>query len=839
MGDLAARLGHVERAVQAYEAALAADSTYHHARHNLAVLEADRGHLPLAIELLEHIPTYVPALRTLPLFYAKQGHYDLAEKGLHTALEVGGENIDVRHQLGRLYLRQGRYDEARAALDLALAQDSTHAESHRLLGLLHLAERRYPEALAAFRHALALAPHLIEAHYNLSSALLAQGQPTQAQAALAHFETLSAHAAQVAHLRRQLDADPDHRETRLQLAHHYRQLGRDDDALTHYRAALLADPDDLEALIALSGLLSARGADQEVLELCRRGIAQHPEDERTNKLHFTRGYVYMRRNQYREARTAFERALALDSSSATAWNNLGHVQLSLGEQAAAQRALESAIAADSTLADAHYNLGSLFLQKGQLNRAQRAYRAAIAADSTFARTYYALATRVPSPRRDLGGATLLPNLYRHLARRPRLPAPSPRAARPTAESLDMSILVLLLCFLCLACNSAEETAPPAPLQHTAAAVSSLRFVEVASTVGLTWQHENGRSPKRHFPETMGGGGAFFDYDGDGDLDVYAVNGAFIAADSQDAAPVNSLFRNDGQHFVPVTAGVAHRGVGMGVAAADYDSDGDLDLYLTNFGPNALFRNDDGHFAEIGRQTGVADVRWGTSCAFADYDRDGDLDLYVANYVAYDPAAARADQVPYMAGYESYGGQAPVGYPHPDNFQGQTDLLFRNDGAGHFADVSKGAGIADASGKGLGVVFGDYDRDGWPDIYVANDAVRNFLYHNNRDGTFVERAGLAGVAYGQDGQMEAGMGVDWGDYNGDGVLDLTVTNFQAEPNALYRGEGSFFSVATFAAGIGLPSLPFLGFGHPVFRPRPRWRSRPVCRQRPRPRQRPRH
>ena len=381
----------------------------------------------------------------------------------------------------------------------------------------------------------------------------------------------------------------------------------------------------------------------------------------------------------------------------------------------------------------------------------------------------------------------------------------------------MSILILLICFLCLACNSTEESAPPAPLQHAAPAASSLRFVEVASAVGLTWQHENGRSPQRYFPETMGGGGAFFDYDGDGDLDVYAVNGAFIAADPRNAVPVNSLFRNDGQRFVPVAARVAHPGVGMGVAAADYDSDGDLDLYLTNFGPNALFRNDDGYFAEIGRQTGVADARWGTSCAFADYDRDGDLDLYVANYVAYDPAAARADQVPYMAGYASYGGQAPVGYPHPDNFQGQADVLYRNNGTGHLVDVSAGAGIADASGKGLGVAFGDYDSDGWPDIYVANDAVRNFLYHNKQDGTFAERAGVMGVAYGQDGQMEAGMGVDWGDYNGDGALDLTVTNFQAEPNALYRGEGSFFLVATFAAGMGLPSLPFLGFGTQFFDP----------------------
>ena len=381
----------------------------------------------------------------------------------------------------------------------------------------------------------------------------------------------------------------------------------------------------------------------------------------------------------------------------------------------------------------------------------------------------------------------------------------------------MSMLVFLICLLCLACSATEDTTPPAPLPHAAPAASSLRFVEVASAVGLTWQHENGRSPQRYFPETMGGGGAFFDYDDDGDLDVYAVNGAFIAADPRDAAPVNSLFRNDGQRFVSVAAGVAHPGVGMGVAAADYARDGDLDLYLTNFGPNALFRNDDGHFAEMGRQAGVADARWGTSCAFADYDRDGDLDLYVANYVAYDPAAARADQVPYMAGYESYGGQAPVGYPHPDNFQGQADLLYRNDGMGHFVDVSTGAGIADASGKGLGVVFGDYDSDGWPDIYVANDAVRNFLYHNRHDGTFAERAGLMGVAYGQDGQMEAGMGVDWGDYNGDGVLDLTVTNFQAEPNALYRGEGGFFSVATFTAGVGLPSLPFLGFGTQFFDP----------------------
>ena len=412
-----------------------------------------------------------------------------------------------------------------------------------------------------------------------------------------------------------------------------------------------------------------------------------------------------------------------------------------------------------------------------------------------------------------------------------------------------------LCFLTpiytlfLACTATEQSSsPPAPGPQTAPAVEYSRFVEIATSVGLDWHHENGFSSKRHFPETMGGGGALFDYDSDGDLDVYAVNGAYIAASPRTPRPVNALFRNDGAaraislrddaagqnagvrfQFTPIPAGVDHTGVGMGVAAADYDADGDLDLYLTNFGPNALFRNDGSHcadaeqpctdapvsFAAVAAAAAVDDPRWGTSCAFSDYDRDGDLDLYVANYVHYDPQAASADPIPYMAEYESYSGDAPPGYPHPDNFPGQTDLLYRNDGDRGFADVSSPAGIADDGGKGLGVVFADYDGDGWPDIYVANDAVRNFLYHNQRNGTFAERASPMGVAYGQDGQMEAGMGVDWGDYDGDGILDLTVTNFQAEPNALYRGEHTFFSVATYSAGIGLPSLPLLGFGTQFF------------------------
>ena len=373
----------------------------------------------------------------------------------------------------------------------------------------------------------------------------------------------------------------------------------------------------------------------------------------------------------------------------------------------------------------------------------------------------------------------------------------------------------LLWVVSLACSPDTQNEPPALPQETPAD-HTIHFVEVATTVGLAWRHDNGMSPQRHFPETMSSGGAFFDYDGDGDPDVYAINSGPIVAGPGSEVPVNVLFHNDAGHFTEVDAGLSHSGIGMGVAAADYDLDGDLDLYLTNFGPNALFRNDNGTFADIGAAAGVDDGRWGTSCAFADYDLDGDLDLYVANYVAYDPHATGAERIPYMAGYESHRGQAPPSYPHPDNFPDQTDLLYRNENGEGFVDVSAAARI-EAGGKGLGVAFADYDEDGWPDVYAANDAVRNSLYRNSQDGTFRETAALAGVGYGLDGQMEAGMGVDWGDYDADGLLDLTVTNFQAEPNALYRRDGTFFSAATFDAGVGLPSLPLLAFGTQFFDP----------------------
>ena len=350
------------------------------------------------------------------------------------------------------------------------------------------------------------------------------------------------------------------------------------------------------------------------------------------------------------------------------------------------------------------------------------------------------------------------------------------------------------------------------------AAEPVEFVDVAQEVGIGFKHVNGASGHKYFPETMGGGAAFFDYDGDQDLDIYLVNGAALPGYQAVRPPVNVLYKNEGGVFAEVgaAAGVDDAGYGMGCAAADYDNDADLDLYLTNYGANVLYRNEgSGIFTDVTASAAVGDTSWSTSCAFLDYDNDGDLDLYVANYVHYELEYAARDLEPYLAGMQKAGAEAPRTYQHPRNFPGAEDRLWCNKGNGLFEDVTAASGLADTvwnEGRGLGVVATDYDNDGDVDLYVANDAVRNFLYRNNADGTFAEIGALVGVAYGVDGQREAGMGVDAGDYDNDGYMDLVVTNFEQEPASLYRNNGrGFFPHVSYLAGVGLPSLKDLSFG----------------------------
>ena len=345
------------------------------------------------------------------------------------------------------------------------------------------------------------------------------------------------------------------------------------------------------------------------------------------------------------------------------------------------------------------------------------------------------------------------------------------------------------------------------------AQSNVTFDNVAKAVGLTFTHVNGASADKYLVETMGSGAAFLDYDNDGWIDLFVVDGGSIAPPKPEAkaGAKHRLFHNDGKgNFTDVTAasGIVHREYGMGACAGDVDGDGRTDLYVTNYGPNALYRNaGNGAFTDITRTARVGLDGWSTSCAFLDVDRDGDLDLFIANYLDAPPS-----KNPFCGDPQR---RIRV-YCHPLNYTGLPSVLYRNDGKGVFTDVSAEAGISKYVGNGLGVAVGDYDDDGLPDVFVANDAVPNFLFHNDGKGRFSEVALAAGVSVGRDGKPRAGMGTEFADYNGDGRLDLVVTNHEFETHSLFRNDGKgSFSDASVEAGIASPTLPFVGFGVAFF------------------------
>ena len=315
--------------------------------------------------------------------------------------------------------------------------------------------------------------------------------------------------------------------------------------------------------------------------------------------------------------------------------------------------------------------------------------------------------------------------------------------------------------------------------------------------------------KRYILEAHGSGAGFFDSDNDGDLDLYLVNGATFETWEERSGPGNSLYRNNGDGTfsdVAAAAGVDDAGWGAGCAVGDIDNDGDRDLYVTNYRANLLYGNrGDGAFADLTADAGVAGDDYSAGAAFFDYDNDGDLDLYVANYLRFDLRDNPRVDCDYVGGIKTYCG--PLG------MEGAADVLYRNDGGGGFADVTASSGVgASAIHFGLGVLPGDFDGDGLVDLYVANDQTPNLLFRNRGDGTFGETGLVSGVAYSGDGDEEAGMGVDSGDFDGDGDPDLYVTNFFRESNTLYRNEGAGrFSDFTVQADLEAVTLTMLGWG----------------------------
>ena len=339
---------------------------------------------------------------------------------------------------------------------------------------------------------------------------------------------------------------------------------------------------------------------------------------------------------------------------------------------------------------------------------------------------------------------------------------------------------------------------------------SFQFVDATTRAGINFRHTNAASGQKFLMETMAPGCAFFDYDGDGYLDVYFVNGDTLPG-FQAAKPLsNALYRNnrDGT-FSDVTdkAGVRGHGYGMGVVAADYNNDGLQDLFITNFGSCILYRNNgDCTFTDVTVAAGLNNHGWGTSAAFFDYDNDGFLDLFICNYVDF------------SLDHNVYCGSPDRGrgYCSPENFAGTPCVLYHNNGDGTFTDVTASSGIGGYTCKALGVVTADFTGNGYQDIYVANDRLGNMLFLNHGNGSFEEAGTLAGAAYTASGRAQSGMGVAAADYDGDGRLDVVVTNLSLEGYSLFHNDGdASFTDVSFPSGIGAPSVMLTGWGVAFF------------------------
>jgi len=384
-----------------------------------------------------------------------------------------------------------------------------------------------------------------------------------------------------------------------------------------------------------------------------------------------------------------------------------------------------------------------------------------------------------------------------------------------------AVAPLVLLVALVSCREGPATPAPQP----DAASEPFRFVDIASQAGLSTVQVGGGPDVDWVIDSVGPGGAWLDYDDDGDADLYLAQGA--TDERPHAGPPDRLFRNDGDpdgdgvpSFTDVTTqvGLGDTRWSFGVATADYDNDGDTDLYLMNWGANRLYRNDGGTFTDVATQTGVADRGWGVSATWGDADLDGDLDLYLANYVefAFDRVPARGEV---SAAGRTFVWKDVQVFLGPRGLVAGRDVYYRNDGDADgdglvtFTDATREAGLLTREPSyGLAALFFDADDDGDPDLYVANDSLANRFFVNSGDGTFTERGILSGLAYNEQGYEQAGMGITTGDYDGDGLVDVAVTNFSHDHDTLYRNEGNgMFTDASYAAGLGGATYLTLAWG----------------------------
>ena len=649
---------------------------------------------------------------------------------------------------------------------------------------------------------------------------------------------------------RGLEAYPASHALHHEAARALRELSQPETAARHLEAALELHPGHVPSLVMLALVRSDEGRLAEAAGLLAKAIELEPQSAAARH---DLAVVEARRGNLEAAVAEFRRAAELAPRESKVKYGLGSALEKMGKLEEARAELEAACALDPSYPPPRYRLSAVLFRLGRKEEGERELRRF----RELKAAVHAHRGEALARRKDLAGAAReyqravdalpdhavthgrLGSLYLDLGRSRARHRPRAEGGRARSEraSIRESLLgregerrlrrVASLDTEGRRDGAGEEGVhraagghpggAPEVRRHLARLLIALAalagapgagaqivFTEVAERSGVRFRHSDGSCEKRYFAEQVGGGAAFLDADGDGRLDLYLTGGVPLPGCPPAEGPGSRLFRNEGGGaFADGTArsGLGEPGYATGVAAGDIEGDGDTDLFVACYGPDRLYRNGGGGtFGDIAAEAGVADPSFGASATFLDIEADGDLDLFVTNYVAVGPANERA----------CFRGKVPA-YCLPQDYPGEPDRLYRNDGKGKFTDATIECGVRSERARGLGVAACDHDGDGRIDIFVANDTTENELFHNEGGGKFSERGLSAGVAFGEDGTLQNGMGTDWGDHDGDGLLDVVVTNFETQANSLFRNLGDgFFIDVSWTSGIGEPGFPYVGW-----------------------------
>ncbi len=546
---------------------------------------------------------------------------------------------------------------------------------------------------------------------------------------------------------------------------------------------LVENPNDYSSRLLLGLCYQQAGNNYRAEAVLEQAVRQRP-DHADARFYLSRVEYLL--SQFAEAEQNARLSIKLGGNAARAYDQIGLILVEKNENEQAMKAYDAAIRSNPSFSQAYLNAGVLLLKLNRPSEALRYLGSAIQLNPKLADAFYHRGRayiELQKPReaeQDLATAVSLGN--------------QEQARRLLAQLRSGAIQV-------------SKATPKAIAQ-----LAPIRFRNVAESAGIHFVLENHPTPDKHLIETMPGGIAASDYNNDGLTDIYFTNGADIPSLEKDSPKYfNRLYRNDGaMKFTDVTAeaGVAGAGYSMGAAAGDYDNDGNLDLFVAGVNRNILFHNTgQGKFQDVTAHAGIKGDMWSVAAGWFDYDNDGLLDLFVVNYVNWTP------QFNLFCGNPNTGLRV---YCHPVSFQGLSNTLYHNRGDGTFEDVSEKAGIAEHIGKGMSVAFADYDQDGFMDVFVGNDTVPNFLFHNRGNGTFEELALTAGVALTDQGDEKSNMGADFRDYDNDGLPDLIVTALSGEAFSVFRNQGrGTFRDATYPGRMGLLSATRSGWSDGLF------------------------